>query len=598
MTQLISWFPRMNTTTIAPTPVIEKNFHPLITLIKKMGDLTKLSQSTLWTLNRHLSIARIDQDDPLRKKINERLKEKAMPILGYAHRSKPVFIKLNSEKSYVQPAAVTIEATKQVLEELVGKLDIIQLCNADDDLIAFIAEKFPYLKSMQIIGCSIQSDDWAFTDKGLESLAQLKQLEFLTLDAWSHLLWISSAGLTKLVNQPHLAAQLKGLRLSTFYVENQTLLAIANYKQLKTLFISADNVEEGLLILTKSLTLRKSLVEFSFESEKGITNLGIRELNKFTSIEHLSMSQTNWDPNNNLEIFLETQKKLKTLSLDGPTINEWVAEKIGHLTELETLQLTNCSQIYCLVGWKLLLKENVKLTHLDVKEVAHLTEEKVSHLAKLSLNYLSKDCCNMISPKWMQTLCESPSLQQSLNTLKLISVYNLENDGYFYLNKLKNLTSLCLIKCSSQFNDDSLKELSEGPISKTLQTLELIGSGINNSLVFLTKFLQLKNFLLGVSYGLTKNNWELLFDNPILRQNLVVFGTDSYDWTEEQLKKLAYFEALKGFVISNDDGINRTDYDVCKRAKEKGLIAYIAWGKETRYINVFEEIIWSLQTHS
>ena len=249
----------------ATAPVSE---HPLTRLIKDKVNLSKTPEPLLWNLNTLLHRVGVADNHPVRQEIDKRLSHEALPVLGLAH---PQPIKAHtslvlSERNYVQPPTSSIEDTQKALEALEGKLDAIELCLVNDDLMAFIAQKFPQLKTFRLIGSEAGWMWHDFTDKGLESIAQLKGLESLTIDAWMQLTWISYEGFTQLISQPQFAAQLKELTIRTFFFVDEAMSALAKYKQLQSLsYISAAWIKEpALMMMLQSPTVKKSVTDFTF----------------------------------------------------------------------------------------------------------------------------------------------------------------------------------------------------------------------------------------------------------------------------------------------------------------------------------------------
>jgi hypothetical protein len=602
MNLISSWFYGSKTSE-SPLPISE---HPLTKFIKERVNLELTPEPLLWTLKHNLRLVGVNEDCPVYQEIDKKLNHHALPALGYPHKQLPKAITMAtpSERCYVQPPNISIVETKKVLEEHVGKLDAIELCLVDDDLMAFIAQQFPQLKSLQLVK-RVGIGMWdSFTDSGLESIAQLKELETLTLDVWYSMLLISYTGLTQLINQPHFVSQLQKFKISNPLLTDEALKALAKYKQLNTLYIQGAWIkEQGLMALCQSTTLKKSMIDFTFLNSTcgAITDNTLTQLKGFGSLEHFTagergvMGDYSWKiSENTLLAFLEAQKKLKTLNLLGPMITDLIAEKIGQMNQLENLQLSDCSQLSSRDGWKLLLNNKENLTYLDIKNATLLGEDHIPLIGKLSLTFLSIDKSSCISSKCIQELCKSPSLQKQLKTLHLSRMKYLKAEGYTYLQTLQNLTSLRLDKCH-WFNEDALKVLSESSLAKTLNTLELVGTGIDDkAVVLLAQFSQLKYLLLGDCYALTKIGCEELLDCSTLRENLIIFGTEHFDWTEKQLEKLAYFDALKVVILSNDESLSFDNSGpISKIAEEKGFSLSISFGI-TGYLSIFEEAIAAL----
>lgn len=595
ISHLLGYRTQPTTTTV---PVSE---HPLTRLIKDKANLSKTPEPLLWNLNKLLHRIGVADNHPVRQEIDKRLSHQALPVFGLSH---PQPIKAHtplvlSERTYVQPPTASIEDTQKALEALEGKLDAIELCLVNDDLMAFIAQKFPQLKTFKLVGSQAGWMWHDFTDKGLESIAQLKGLESLTIDAWMQLIQISYEGFTKLISQPEFAAQLKELKIRTFFFVDEAMPALAKYKQLQSLYIGAAWIKEpALMTLLQSSTLKKSVTDFTFfnSQDVALSDNTLSKLKDFASLEHLALCEgalvTDWKVSDPVLIaFLEAQKKLKTLDLRGPVIKDPIAEKIGQMAQLEVLRLGDCSEVTRENGWKLLLGGKIKLAHLDIANAQQLDENNMPYVSQLPLSFLSIDNGGMwVSSKWMEALCTSPAMQKNLKTLRLTGLTELKTGAYEYLQTLENLTSLKLNQ-SHWFNRDALDFLSKTSLAKTLKTLELVETGFDdNCIPLLPKFKVLQNLLLGSCYALTKQGRWLLLNGPYGRQLLKVFGVDGFDSTVDDWTALANFYNLTFAIISNSLQLSQDFSELYKIAKEHRFELLISWGF-TGFIESFESVV-------
>lgn len=594
-------------TALSSTPVQVKSIeHPLTTLIKDKVNINQTSEAMLWTLRSKLRIAGVKEDHHVLKEINQKLSGIALPTLGLPQpKFKHAFTAKPDERSYVQSPEASIEDTKKELEALKGKLDAIQLCNVSDDLMAFVVKNFPDLTSLKLIGDDLWLD---FTDAGLQSIAEFKNLEVLTMDIWDSLLNVSYDCFTKLIQQNNFSSKLKELKISTFFLVDSALPGLAKYSQLNTLWIHSAWIKEpDLSMLFSSPTLKKSVKDFSFlNSNPGaLTDATISKLKDFKQLEHLTLGEGAFDEYVSkvsvptLIAFLDTQKKLKTLDLRGPSIDGPIAEKIGAMNELETLRLTDCSKMPWQKSWEVMLGGKTKLTHLDLKNTPCLDKDNLPFVANLPLNFLSIDLGDngLSDSVWMNILCTNAGLKKTLKTLHLTHLTNFKASTYVYLPLLENLSTLRLDQCP-WFNEEGMKFLTDNTtFTKNLTTLELASTSIDdNAIPMMAKFEQLKNLLLGPSPALTAKGCNLVLSDPQIQKQIVVFAVDNFSWTVDDFRaNLPNFNALKTIIISNDDSLPIAEggYDsLYEISKAKGFALKIGWGL-TGYIQMFEDAIQS-----
>ena len=90
-------------------------------------------------------------DHPICQQLDEKISNAGHAALGFSPKLKAYSLGLTaSDTSYIQPYGITPEETIKALEPLAGKLDEIEKGLPNDNLMAFIAEKFPNLKSLVI----------------------------------------------------------------------------------------------------------------------------------------------------------------------------------------------------------------------------------------------------------------------------------------------------------------------------------------------------------------------------------------------------------------------------------------------------------------
>lgn len=584
-----------------PSPVtVPAGEHPLTQLIKDKVNLSKTPEPLLWHLHNLLHRVGVAENHSVLQDIKERLSHQALPVLGLSHPqpAKQQARPAASNNTYVQAPTATIEETFKALEAWQGPLDGIELCLVDDNLMAFIVQKFPQLKTLRLEGF-VSNKKWEnFTDQGLQSIAQLKALESLTIDAWDNLLMVSYKGFTQMLAQAQFASGIKDLKISTFFLVDEAMPALAKYTQLRDLYICAAWISEAALTkLLQSPALKKSVADFTFfnSQEGALSDTTLSLLKEFSALEHVALAEgvlvKSWkisDPV--LMAFLEAQKKLKTLDLRGPVIKDTLAEKIGQMAQLETLRLDDCSSVSSEKGWKSFLTEKSCLKHLDLGNAQQLDEANVALISQLPLSFLSIDNGGTwVSSKWMMNLCTGAVMQQTLQTLRLTGLNALSTDSYEYLQNLQNLSSLRLNQ-SHWFNADALEFLSKTSLAKTLKTLELIETGLDDRCIELfAKFEQLQHLLLGSCYAITKEGRHKLLNTPELQAKLNLLAVDGFELNVDEWKAVSQFDQLKYLIISNDNTLQIVNTsELYAIAKAKGFVISMSWGI-TDYIQDFEK---------
>lgn len=576
--------------------------HSLTSFIKKHIKIDQAPKTLLKDLQNRLKkidpvgSSKMIQEIDLHLNSAKRL---ALETKYYKQKSNIVGPQRNQERSYVQHLTASIEETKNSLKPLAGQLDSIQLCLVDDDLMAFVAQEFPDLKSLRLVS-GIYDDVWdSFTDKGLDSIAQLKKLNTLIIDAWNSLATISDEGLTKLLSQSQFLVNITDLEINTFFIVDSILAVVGKYQKLRRLSIEGSVLtDQGLSSLLKSPSLKTMIADFSFYNTNSspITDANITFLKDFKALERLNLG-AGMDLKISTPVFLnflDAHKNLKSLDIKGLTIDGIIAEKLGLLTDLESLHLYDCSKIPREKCWDLFFKNKSKLFDLNLLNNPTLDEENIvyvvnSPLTSLSLN-MGKEW--WADPSFLGTICGNDTLRRTLKKLHLTHLNNFKPDVYQYFKGMVSLNHL-RIDASPWFNHDSLKYLSQAPISQTIETLELIDTSIDDSSIPLfTQFSKIKNILLGNCHAITKDGYAQILNLQIFKDQIEVITFEYCDWTFGQLWLfILTFKALKILVVSNGADLQDSEWDVLFEAAQAKKIAVIACAGITGYREIFEGAI-------
>jgi hypothetical protein len=510
-----------------------------------------------------------------------------------------------SAAKFEQSLWMNVEETKKLLANLNEPIEEIELHDVNDDLLAFIVEKFPKLTVLRIReGIGAAYGPWMdFTDKGLLSMGNLLSLQKFELSAWDNLVSISPAGLKNLLSQPVFAKQLTELKLKTFHAVDENIAPVATYRQLKTLLIhSAFITHRGLTQVLQSPLLKSSLSHLHLYNSMGfdssISDDVLEELENYPDLEHLLIAAAPWHAAGpSVQKLLAAKSTLKTLVLNGITISDDIAKEIGKMNELEHLELFNCADVTAEDGLPQLLKSKDKLRHLNLQRISHLRNEQfplIGELNALESLSLSSPILGYVSGDGLKLLCECENMQKNLHTLQLKEFSDIKSDGFIYLSELNELFNLRVDGCP-WFNDFSLESLGKSPVKETLQKMELNKTTISDEAIFtLMKFENLRNLTLASCYSLTERGKRLFFSDPFLQTQLIGLCMDNFDLSDELVKDLDNFEVLKVLVMSNNTLSDEGRQNIFDLAKEKKWLMNLSWG-ETGYFTVFEQLLQEVQ---
>lgn len=254
------------------------------------------------------------------------------------------------------------------------------------------------------------------TSFSYEDLSKLTTLEELHLGP-SLLTYLGTEVLCSLLNLRHLL-------LENIYMEG----SLKYQKNLHTLSLINSPLGKDLCLDIKDM---KSLRELSFST---MSFQDISPLADISQLESLTVSQCHIDSKDPFE-FLKRYVSLHTLILDG---NDWIKdsklEAIKYLTNLHTLNLSNCSKLSC-DSIAYLRACNLKMLNVsgtNVKMISDALSRQCPLLESLDLSH------TFIIDSCLKNLASITSLQNlALSGCKSISGAHVK-----YLSSLKNLKSL------------------------------------------------------------------------------------------------------------------------------------------------------------
>jgi hypothetical protein len=230
-----------------------------------------------------------------------------------------------------------LDLIKKLIQERGSDLQELDLYHADDELLALIVKYCPHLTALRLR--ELLPFIWDnFTDAGVESLANLKDLKVLELNCWSAI-YVTEKGFETLLAAPSIQAGINEITIYHPYLSAVALALISQFKNLKSLEFEAGWLTtKDLEKLFQSTTLKNTLEKINFTTNNS-DNLWISDgiltsLSAYKTIKELSLGRDWKVQEQNFLRFLESQKNLSHLSLRGIEINSAAAEKIGNMPSL------------------------------------------------------------------------------------------------------------------------------------------------------------------------------------------------------------------------------------------------------------------------
>lgn len=442
-----------------------------------------------------------------------------------------------------------LSAIKLMIEKEGRKFKEIIVRDFDDELIALIVKNCPLLESLILSTGYIPCI--SFTDKGLESiaiLAHLKKLHIrspLSVD-------VTFEGVTKLFKTPELQKNLIELNLS-LDLNDKALSVIAECRSLTSLALqcyslTSKDLRSFFLSSYFKATLeilKVDIFSLHYDDKFTIDDLILEALSDFKHLKCIDLGSA-WkvtDPV--LCKFLEAHKDAANLTLRNLPIGEDVEAKIGDLSHLTRLNLSDCSNL-----WSYNFLNNTSLVaHLNLSKAFYLFHESVEKISRLP-QLTSLDLSMERELGGFDKFCRSSNMQ---NQLKVIHLYNtnVDSNSLGHVIHLKALTVLRVENCSG-FNDDVMQSISNSSLQTRLTTLQLKDVYITGkSLDYLAKMAGMTGLLLANLYAMTQDDRERFFDLPNVQNNVTNLLLNQFPFPETVVDKLKMFSNLKRLGIIN-----------------------------------------------
>lgn len=466
------------------------------------------------------------------------------------HKAKEAVRAKLRKKAIVQAAAkyeqttTNIADTKAYLEAHGSEFTEVVLCFVDDDLLQTVKDHCPNLSSF------VLNSDYlleGLTDTGLQTIGSfplLSKLEFNCFWAVS----TSDAGVLSM-----LQGQTNVEELSILGVNDAALSLIAEFPRLKRLtFFSYNATTAGLEAFMASGSLQQTLTALDMGvDEAAFSDTFMQNLAKYVQLTELSLSGKNSATTQNTVALLQALVNLTKLQLSGMPVHSPMVAPIGQMQNLTTLNLANCTSLgkKHKSDYKHLLLNLKNLQSLTLGRALNFTYAQVHLIDKLSLKELSL-ADTMLLGYGVQKLCDSATLQKSLESLMLINETSIDNEGFEPLSKL-SLKTLCLQRCPL-FNDTSMTGIMKGNLAANLEALELEKVSLSDATIHLLEKCPKLNTLMFVSNNaVTMDGMTTLLKLEPFFTNLKRLYLAEVTITKDMVPLFANFENIQSLLIGD-----------------------------------------------
>lgn len=451
---------------------------------------------------------------------------------------------ITQDSAKYEQTTTNIADTKAYLEAHGSEFTEVSLFYVDDDLLQTVKDHCPNLTSFLL-----NSDYFLekLSDVGLQTIgtfAQLSKLEFNCFWAVS----TSSAGIRAMLH-----GQTNVEELSVLGVDDASLNIIAEFPHLKRLtFFSYNATAAGLEAFIASGTLQQTLTALDIGlDDASFTDTFMQSLANYTQLTELSLTGKNSATTQNTVALLGALVNLTKLQLSGMPVHSPMVAPIGQMQNLTTLNLANCASLgkKHKSDYKNLLVNLKNLQSLTLGRAMNFTYAQVHLIDKLSLKELSL-ADTVLLDYGVQKLCDSTTLQKSLESLMLINESSIDNDGFEPISKL-SLKTLCLQRCPL-FNDTSMVGLMKGNLAANLEALELEKVSLSDATVQLLEKCPKLNTLMFVSNNaVTMNGMTTLLKLQPFFKTLKRLYLAEVTITKDMVPLFANFENIQSLLIGD-----------------------------------------------
>jgi len=418
----------------------------------------------------------------------------------------------------------------------------ITLTNVDDDLLQTVKDHCPNLKAFAIASSYLLEH---LTDAGMQTIATFPQLTSLSFDAfWA--INVSYDGIEAMLN-----GQTNVEALSLAIGNDHILSLIGQYSNLKCFnFTSYDVTSSGLEAFIQSSTLVSTLTALNLDVDPvAFTDAFVQGLAKYMQLSELSLNGSWSATTDNVVALFQALTNLTKLELAGLAIRSAHVAPIGQMQNLTTLALTNCSKLAHNRDYKTLFTNLTNLQVLTLGKATGFTYEQCHLIAKLPLKALSLSD-TLLYDDGLEKLCNSSTLQQSLESLMLINEESIDNSGFGPLQKL-SLKTLCLEHCP-WFNDTSMQLIMTGNLANSLEALELQKVYISDATIHTLEHCPKLNTLMFVrNNAVTEEGMKTLLQLTPLHKSIKHLYLAEVIITSEMVPLFGAYENIESLLIGD-----------------------------------------------
>ena len=457
---------------------------------------------------------------------------------------------------------MTIEEVSAVIVSQGKHLQDLTLTEVNDQLMQLIA-----IHCKGLIYLSIHQrpnhPPMDFSDKSLESIGELEQLNRLHLDLWESLK-ISRPALLKLLNKDHLRENLTDLNLSSYQVNDDVLKAISSYRRLETFHAASGSFTHlGIAAFLASTSIRQTMRSLSLNMgvQWGIlvTNAVLANLLPLTSLRELTLNGKWKIGDNSLQEILKFRNNLTKLCLTGIAINSKDAAMIGNMADLSELFIGDASALTSEDLSKIFFlnhKQNLRV--LGIRKGFNLSISNIFELRILpNLQHLTlSDCGGRFFGECLQQLCDSHFLQGKLRYLEICDNRWVTGKALAEIGKLASLECLRIDNCP-QFNNESLKGLIEGPAKDKLRELELSTVAVTN--IEMLGALNLTTLMLSNCFSVPVEKWIEFLKQANLKDKLQKLYLNFAVIQPNMVKLFEAFKELRVLIVGNPLELDNQD---------------------------------------
>ncbi len=460
---------------------------------------------------------------------------------------------------------LTLEETKKRIRENGENFTKLVMNDLDDELMKLITEKCAQLQSFSLVKSLKGFPMEHFSDKGFESIAELKKLT--TLNLWmDNAYYISTDAMQKVLRNAHFHDTLEVFTIASYFTK-EMLNECIKFKNLTELGISVFSFEalplDRLLKESHSkATLQKIQLNFSplYVLDTPFTDAMLKHLSEYIHLSSLGVTAT-WKVQETVVVStLQALTKLEHLSFCGPlnlTSMTAVAQEIGQHHVLKSLSLGDCHALMY-SDYPLFIHSSMQLKSLFLNKAYGLgmygNMRSLGTLSQLSTLSLSD---------YRGIGGELPELFKFENIQNLQSI-SLSNDIWTLSSHWKKITELKVltlrISNCAKFNDPCFEALANSSLAGRLQGLELNNVSISkNTIGGFSKFTNLNTLMICTINAVVETGIYEFLSLPNLQQSLRRYSLYNISLSKKELELLADYPNLEVLIVGNAFSFNNKE---------------------------------------